>query len=185
MTTLLLKKLSTFAAAGTLAMTLTLPAFAAGSDSGDAPAATETTQKCKDGKVWDKVKKKCVKPDKASFNDNQLYDAAREFAYAGQYDNSIAVLKLASNQNSPRILTYMGYSNRKAGRMDVGMNYYKKALEIDPNFILARSYMGQALLLQGDVDGARAQLVEIRDRGGEDNYAYRLLYGSLKHTRTY
>lgn len=185
MTTMFLKKLSTASAAAAFSLAVALPAFAAGGDSGSTPTPTETTQKCKDGQVWDKAKKKCVKPKKSSFNDDQIYDFAREFASAGQYDNAIAVLKLATSQNDPRILNMLGYSNRKAGRMQLGMNYYKKALEIDPDFILARSYMGQALLLQGDVAGARTQLVEIRDRGGQDTYAYRALYDSLKRSHTY
>ena len=185
MTTMPAKRLSTFTVAATFLLATSLPALAAGSDSGSPPAATETTQKCKDGKVWDKKKKACMKAQKSSFNDDQLYDAGREFAYAGQYDNAIAVLKLARNQNDPRILNYLGYSNRKAGRMELGMNYYRKALSIDPDFILARSYMGQALLQQGDTQGARVQLVEIRDRGGENTYAYRALYDSLKRNHSY
>jgi len=185
MTTMLLKRLSTFAAASALALTMNLPAFAAGSDSGEPPAATETTTECKDGKVWDKDKKECVAPDQSGFNDTKLYENARELAYAGQYDNAIKVLKVAKNQNDPRILNYMGFSNRKAGRMELGMAYYKKALAIDANYLLARSYMGQALMQQGDIDGARTQLVEICDRGGAETYAYRALYESLKRNNSY
>jgi tetratricopeptide (TPR) repeat protein len=124
-------------------------------------------------------------PKKSSFNDDELYKAAREFAYAGQYDNAITALRLAENQNDPRILNYLGYANRKAGRMDLGMSYYRKALQADENYILARSYMGQALMEQGDVQAARVQLVEIRDRGGEDTWAYRALLQSLNGYRTY
>nr|WP_316655266.1 tetratricopeptide repeat protein [uncultured Gellertiella sp.] len=170
-----------------LAFGLSAPAFAAGSQSDETtpPVKTETTKKCTDGKVWDKKKKECVKPDQASMNDDEIYSAAREFAYAEQYDNAINVLKLAHNQNDPRILNYLGYSNRKAGRMELGMSYYKKALQIDGNYILARSYMGQALIQQGDINGAKVQLVEIRDRGGEGTWAYRSLLGSLNGYRTY
>lgn len=164
-----------------------LQAFAAGSESDETapPPKTKTTTQCKDGKVWDKDKKECVKPQKSGFNDDELFQAAREFAYAGQYDNAITVLKLARNQDDPRILNYLGYSNRKAGRMELGMNYYRKALQRDENYILARSYMGQALLEQGDVQAARVQLVEIRDRGGENSWAYRSLQQSLKGQITY
>jgi hypothetical protein len=45
--------------------------------------------------------------------------------------------------------------------------------------------MGQALMEQGDVQAARVQLVEIRDRGGEDTWAYRALLQSLNGYRTY
>jgi len=65
------------------------------------------------------------------------------------------------------------------------MRYYREALAIDGNYLLARSYYGQGLLLQGDTDGARTQLVEIRDRGGRDTYAYRALYEALKRNSTY
>jgi tetratricopeptide (TPR) repeat protein len=164
-----------------------LQALAAGSEGDETapPPKTKTTTHCTDGKVWDKDKKECVKPQKSGFNDDQLFQAAREFAYAGQYDNAITVLKLARNQDDPRILNYLGYSNRKAGRMELGMSYYRKALQRDENYILARSYMGQALLEQGDVQAARVQLVEIRDRGGEDSWAYRSLQQSLNGRITY
>lgn len=162
-------------------------AFAAGeeTDGTQPPPKTETTTKCTDGKVWDKKKKECVKADQSGFNDDDLYKAAREFAYAGQYENAIRVLQLASNQNDPRILNYLGYSNRKAGRMELGMSFYKKALQADENYILARSYMGQALIEQGDVNAAKVQLVEIRDRGGENTWAYRSLLQALNGYRTY
>jgi Tfp pilus assembly protein PilF len=78
----------------------------------------------------------------------------------------------------------MGYNTRKLGNIELGMTYYKRALQKDENYILARSYMGQALLEQGDVEGARVQLVEIRDRGGENTWAYRALLQSLGGERT-
>jgi tetratricopeptide (TPR) repeat protein len=169
------------------AAALSAPAFAVGDESDETkpPPKTETTTKCADGKVWDKKRKECVDPKKQSFNDDDLYKFAREFAYAGQYDNAIAVLTLARNQNDPRILNYLGYSNRKAGRFEIGMSYYRKALKLDENYILARSYMGQALVEEGDVQGGRVQLVEIRDRGGQDTWAYRALLQSLNGYRTY
>ena len=185
MTTLLMKKLPLLAAASAFAFVLYAPAFAAGSDSGDAPTPTQTTTKCKNGQVYDKQKKRCVKPAKSSMNDTQLFEAARELAYAGQYQNAIDVLKVAKNQNDPRILNYMGFANRKAGRVDLAMTYYKKALAIDGNYLLARSYMGQGLIVQGKIEEARAQLIEIRDRGGKDTYAYHSLYDALKRNLTY
>jgi tetratricopeptide (TPR) repeat protein len=161
--------------------------FAAGTETDDTkpPEKTKTTTECKDGKVWDEAKKECVNPKKASLDDTGLFMAARELAYDGQYENAIKVLQVAKNQNDPRILNYMGYTNRKAGRMDVGMAYYKRALQQDENYILARSYMGQALIEQGDIQGAKVQLVEIRDRGGENTWAFRALEQALGGVQTY
>lgn len=181
------RRAATLAVAAGFLLAASLQAFAAGSEDDETapPPKSKTTTECTDGKVWDKDKKECVKPQQSGFNDDRLFRAAREFAYAGQYDNAITVLKLARNQDDPRILNYLGYSNRKAGRMELGMSYYRKALQHDENYILARSYMGQALLEQGDVQGARVQLVEIRDRGGENTWAYRSLMQSLKGQVTY
>ena len=185
-------------------------ARAADSDTTTPPVATETTTTCTDGKIWNEEKKECVAPedlkpaedtpaegtppdDTAKEEeqkkterkiDDTLYEAAREFAYAGQHENALRALRAAYDQEDPRILNYMGYNTRKLGDMALGMTYYKRALQKDENYILARSYMGQALIEQGDIEGARVQLVEIRDRGGEDTWAYRALLQSLGGERT-
>jgi Flp pilus assembly protein TadD len=186
-----------FAAASALAFAFSAPAFAAGSDSGDSPgnssnngdasgkSVDKTMTKCKHGMVFSSNKKKCVKANKSSMNDTQLFEIARAMAYAGQYENALIVLDAAKNQNDPRILNYKGYANRKAGRVDLAMTYYRKAIAIDGNYLLARSYMGQGLIVQGKVEEARAQLIEIRDRGGKDTYAYHALYDALKRNLTY
>lgn len=167
------------------ALTLAQPAMSAGEDTTKPPEKTNTTTECKDGKVWDKEKKECVDAKKSSLDDDTLFKAARELAYDGQYENSLKVLDAVRDQNSARILNYRGYSNRKAGRMELGMRYYKRALQADENYILARSYMGQALIEQGKVEEAKVQLIEIRDRGGENTWAYKALLQSLGGVRQY
>ncbi|OBZ93345.1 hypothetical protein ADU59_22505 [Pararhizobium polonicum] len=167
------------------AFTLSQTARAAGEDTTAPPEKTKTSTECKDGKVWDEAKKECVDAKKSSLDDDILFKAARELAYAGQYENSLKVLDAVKDQNSARILNYRGYSNRKAGRMELGMSFYRRALQADENYILARSYMGQALIEQGKVEEAKAQLIEIRDRGGENSWAYRALLESLGGVRNY
>lgn len=159
--------------------------MAAGEDTSAPPKKTKTTSECTDGKVWDAKKNACVNAKKSELGDDILFQAARELAYAGQYENSIKVLGAVKDQQSARVLNYLGYANRKAGRMELGMQYYKRALQADENYILARSYMGQALIEQGRVEEARVQLVEIRDRGGENTWAYRALLQSLGGVRQY
>ncbi len=167
------------------AFALTHTARAAGEDTTTPPDTTKTSTECTDGKVWDEEKKECVEPKKSGMNDDMLFKAARELAYAGQYENSLKVLDAVKDQNSARILNYRGYSNRKAGRMELGMSYYKRALQADENYILARSYMGQALVEQGQIEEAKVQLIEIRDRGGENTWAYRALLETLGGVRQY
>jgi tetratricopeptide (TPR) repeat protein len=171
-------KKTLLALAATASLALSAPAFAAGGDS-DA-----SKHECPAGKVYDEASKKCV-DQKSELNDTQIYDAARQFAYAGKYDEALAMLKRAKNQDDSRILTYYGYTNRKLGNIDVAFDYYNRAIAADGNNLLARSYMGQGMVQQGNLEGARMQLVEIRDRGGKDTVAYKALYEALKNGSTY
>jgi tetratricopeptide (TPR) repeat protein len=161
------------------ATSIAATSFAAGSDSTEPPVKTETTQICENGLVWDTKTKSCIQVQGGLISDDEIYKAAREMAYDGQYENALKVLDQAENQNDPRILNYKGFANRKAGRVDEGMEYYQAALRIDPDYILARSYMGQALISEGDTAGAQAQLAEIAARGGQETWAYGALEKAL------
>ena len=122
---------------------------------------------CKKGKIWDKAKKRCVVIKKSSqLDDENIYQAGRDLAFLNRYDEAIVVLSYASNKNDPRILNYLGYSHRKAGRVDVGLGYYREALRIDPDNTLVREYMGEAFLQKNDVKSAKGQLGEIERRCG-------------------
>ncbi len=72
-------------------------AFAAGSDSTSPPKTTKTTKSCWGKKVWDVNLQKCVKPQDASLDDDTLYGAVRELAYAGRYEDAQAVLAAMSS----------------------------------------------------------------------------------------
>ena len=73
----------------------------------------------------------------------------------------------------------LGFSHRKAGRIEEGMRYYQAALAVDPNYTLARSYMGLGLLDSGDRDGAEEQLALIKASAGTETREYRLLADAL------
>lgn len=136
------------------------PTFAMGDgDDGGTPKP-----KCKKGEV---VKKgKCVPAHAGVLPDEQLYQQGRALAFAGEYEWAIEVLSAISNKNDPRVLNYIGYSHRKAGRFDEAFGYYHKAIDIDPNFVLAREYLGEGYVAAGRVDLAKVQLGEIATRCG-------------------
>ena len=140
-------------------------AWAAG-DGGTDTTSSPTTHNCKKGEVWDKKAKKCVKASSGLLPDEELYPQGRALAKLGYYDWAVDVLSLAQNQDDPRVLNYLGYSNRKAGRLELGISYYGKALRIDPNYVLAREYLGEGYVAAGQLDLARAQLAEIEKRCG-------------------
>jgi tetratricopeptide (TPR) repeat protein len=165
----------------------TMPALAAGDGgSSNEPAPT---LKCKKGEVVKNVtekgvkKKKCVKAQGGILPDEELYQQGRFLAASGQYDWAIEVLNTISNQNDPRVLNYIGYSHRKAGRLDIGIGYYQKALAIDPNYVRAREYLGEGYAAAGKIGLAKVQLAEIANRCGETCEEYLDLSEAI-HTAT-
>jgi tetratricopeptide (TPR) repeat protein len=147
-------------------------AFAVGGGSNNAPA--QEVKKCKKGEVLKKVGnvKKCVKVESGILPDEELYEQGRALAKAGEYEWALQVLAAIENQNDPRVLNYTGYSNRKAGRLEIGITYYRKALAIDPNFVLAREYLGEGYVAAGRIDLAKLELNEIGKRAGTGSEEY-------------
>ncbi|MGR3455804.1 tetratricopeptide repeat protein [Pseudooceanicola sp.] len=177
-------RLTSFAPACVALLCLGLPAFAAGSDSDSAPKPTETSTECEDGMVYDDTTKSCVKSSAAIVDDDMRYAAVRELAYEGRYASATMVLDSAEAPDDPRFLNYRGFVHRKLSEMDTAMSYYQRALAADPDYVLARSYMGQGLIAQGDLTGALAQLREIEARGGRDTWAYAALDQALRGIET-
>lgn len=167
--------------------TLTIPlalsfcatmAFAAG-ESDSTPKPTETSTKCADGEVFDKDKNECVKSASLDLDDDDRYEAVRELAYSGRPESALMVIASAEGADTPRFLTYRGFALRKMGDFEGAMVAYRKALEIDPDYILARSYMAQGMLQQGDFSGAHAELRAIEAKGGRDTWAYASLVQAI------
>lgn len=167
-----MKKLLYLSLAAFLMASGGVPAFAAGGDN-NPPA--EPVLKCKKGEVLKKVGnvKKCVKVESGILPDEDLYQQGRVLAKAGEYEWALQVLAAIENQNDPRVLNYTGYSNRKAGRLEIGITYYRKALAIDPNFVLAREYLGEGYVAAGRIDLARIELGEIKARAGSNSEEYK------------
>jgi tetratricopeptide (TPR) repeat protein len=149
-------------------------AYAAPSGGSSEPAATEAPltkkqvaakAKCKkNGRTWNLAKRVCQDPQNGQLDDESLYNAGREFALEGRYDEAITTLNYVANAQDKRVLNYLGYSYRKSGNIEVGLTYYKQALAIDPDYTLVREYLGEALIQMGDISGAKGQLLEIKNR---------------------
>ncbi|MGJ8547217.1 MAG: hypothetical protein ACSHWZ_17355 [Sulfitobacter sp.] len=154
----------TLLTASLAASLLALPALAAGS--GDKP--TKIT--CTNGKVFDEETKKCVEPSASGLSDDSRYETLRELAYAGDYTAAQNVLAHMDPLDD-RTLTYQGFIHRKQGHRAAAMDFYTKALARNPGNILARSYMGQGLVEDGNVTAAIAQLKAIRSHGGTGTWA--------------
>ena len=169
-----------------LAAIIALPtgALAVGSDDPTPPSPTETTTTCTDGKVWDSDAGRCVTPEKSgALDDDTLYGAVREFAYAGRFTDALGALDAMSDQGDDRVLTYRGFVHRSLGEAELGMAYYRQAIARNPDNLLARSYMGQGMAEQGDMAAARLQLAEIRMRGGAGGWPAEALAKAIETGR--
>jgi tetratricopeptide (TPR) repeat protein len=122
----------------------------------------------------------CVKLRADVLPDAELYQFARMLADEGEYEWALDHLRLITNQNDAEVLNYTGYSNRKAGRLETGIAYYYKALAVNPDYVQAREYLGEAYVLAGRVDLATAQLKEIASRCGTECETYRALEQAIK-----
>lgn len=174
-------KLTTVMAAALFGLSAT--AFAAGGNGGSDNDASPASQKCKKGEVYSKTKKKCVKAESGVLPDEDLYQQGRALAKEGQYDWALQVLAVIQNQNDPRVLNYTGYSHRKAGRLEIGITYYRRALAIDPNFNLAREYLGEGYIAAGRLDLAKKELAAIEQSCGTTCDEYKQLSGALSFAR--
>jgi tetratricopeptide (TPR) repeat protein len=156
---------------------LSAPALAAGDGGGN--DASPANQSCKKGELWDKNKKKCVKAKSGLLTDEDLYQQGRALARQGHYDWAIEVLALVQNRQDPRVLNYTGYSHRKAGRLEIGITYYRNALAIDPNFNLAREYLGEGYIAAGRIDLAMTELAAIEKSCGTACAEYKELSAAI------
>ena len=130
---------------------------------------------CKVGYVYSKKKKKCVRKRSEIFPDKTLKQQGWGLAYAGKYKAARELFELAANKSDPEVLNGLGYTNRKLGHLQTGFTYYKQALAINPDYILAREYLGEGYVAAGRIDLAEQQLEEIAKRCGSGCKEYKKL----------
>lgn len=129
----------------------------------DAPAPKVDCRK-KENRSKPQCKRSQLTPRPSAIGD-EVFFAAYGLARAGQYAAARDVLRLA-DQSDPRVLNYTGFVTRKLGDVDAALPYYQRALTIDPDYLLARAYLGEAYLQKGDPARALAELGEIERRCG-------------------
>ncbi|HKA45082.1 MAG TPA: tetratricopeptide repeat protein [Burkholderiales bacterium] len=92
------------------------------------------------------------------------YAAGRKAIEANDWNAAIkhfssAALRAPDNAD---IQSYLGYTHRKAGKLDLAFKYYRRALELNPRHRGAHEYIGEAYLVVGDLAGARRHLEALR-----------------------
>jgi len=151
------------------------------------PLAAETAPRAKDvgpagacdvhakgGTAWSA----CVGAAKAGMPDAELFYAGYWLARSGRYAEALGYLTLADKKDE-RVLTYIGFATRKLGDVDGALPFYGAALEKNPNYSVARAYLGEAWLSKGEPAKARAELAEIERRCGKTCAEYADLAGHI------
>ncbi len=147
------------------ALVLSLAAGAAADDRvfskdvGPANAACDSSAKGSTG--W----QACVGPARAGMSDDELFYAGYWLAKNGRYAEALTYLSHARTRDA-RVLTYIGFATRKQGDVEKALPLYAEALAKDPNFVVARAYLGEAYLTKNQPARAKAELAEIAARCG-------------------
>jgi tetratricopeptide (TPR) repeat protein len=121
----------------------------------------------------------CVGAAKADMPDDELFYAGYWLARTGHYEQALGYLTLARIKTE-RVLTYIGFATRKLGDVEGALPLYNEALRLNPDYAVARAYLGEAHLTKGDVAEARNQLREIERRCGTACAEYADLAGHIK-----
>jgi len=110
--------------------------------------------------------------------DSERFYAGYWLAKTGSYRAALGQLQAIARPDV-RTLTYIGFAYRKLGDLDAAFAHYGRALAADPNFTVARAYLGEAHLVLGRRDRAGAELAEIETRCGQHCAEYADLAGHI------
>lgn len=80
-----------------------------------------------------------------------------------QYAEAIPHLELAlaDKPHDADILNYLGFTKRMVGDYDASLDYYTRALAIDPNHKGVHEYLGELYLQKNDVPSAQKELATL------------------------
>ncbi|MEZ5925385.1 MAG: tetratricopeptide repeat protein [Hyphomicrobiaceae bacterium] len=109
------------------------------------------------------------------------YKAAKVLIEQEKYAEGIAALEALNKPEDPRVLNWLGFSNRKMGETEKAIGFYTKALTIAPEFTPAHEYLGEAYIQAKDLEKAKAELATIETLcGNQECEEYKDLAESLK-----
>jgi tetratricopeptide (TPR) repeat protein len=149
---------------------LIAPPALAVSSGGSSGGTSNTT--CREGWVWNKNKGICERAQSGLFDDRLLYEQGRDLALAGEYGKALALFDVIADKQDADVLTMIGYSKRKMGKIDEGIAYYHRALAIDPDNVNTREYLGEGYVAMGRLDLAQGELDRIAAICGESCEQY-------------
>jgi tetratricopeptide (TPR) repeat protein len=93
----------------------------------------------------------------------EAYGKGKALVAAKQWADAIIQLEEAdkAQPNNADTNNLLGFSNRKLGKLDVSLAYYKKALSIDAKHLGAHEYLGELYLMMKDPTKAKTELATL------------------------
>jgi tetratricopeptide (TPR) repeat protein len=152
-------------------------------EGGEGSASSAAPIPCERRFVYNRRRGHCVRLERGALPDAELYEQGRALALAGRYINALDVLGAISAPDA-KVLTMIGYSQRKAGRVAEGIATYQRALSIEPDNLDAREYLGEGYAEMGDLEKARAELARIEGIcGGKSCEQYKDLAEAIESAK--
>jgi predicted Zn-dependent protease len=107
-----------------------------------------------------------VTPDNAA---NPDFSAVKALVDAGDFDHALPKLVALDQQspNNPDVLNLMGYSYRKTGNTDEALDYYNRALNLEPKHLGANEYLGELYLELKQPEKAKQRLAVLKSACGD------------------
>ena len=94
---------------------------------------------------------------------SSAYLSAEKLIKKKQFSDAIVKLNdaLATDSKNADIYNYLGFSNRKLGKMEEAAFFYSKALEINPKHKGALEYQGEMYLTLNQIEKAEENLKKL------------------------
>ena len=91
------------------------------------------------------------------------YESAKASIVKSDWASAIVDLEQADKlqPNNADVNNLLGYSNRKLGKLDISLGYYRKALKLTPKHLGANEYLGELYLMMNQPAKAKIQLATL------------------------
>jgi Flp pilus assembly protein TadD len=91
------------------------------------------------------------------------FAAGKKALAADNWDSAIVALKLAAlrDPENADIQNYIGYAYRRLQQLEPAFNHYWKALALNPRHRSAHQHLGEAFLVEGDIQKAEERLAAL------------------------
>jgi Flp pilus assembly protein TadD len=141
---------------------------------------SEKTPDCPKGQVYDSKTKSCMVEKGSKISDQDKTQYAYHLAKTGRFQEALDLLDTLQQPNTREAWNYRGYATRKLGRTDEGIGYYQRSIALDGHYAKVREYLGEAYMIKGRPDLAKAQLATIKGICGTGCEEYRDLNTAIE-----